>query len=88
MVDPKCYVCTHVFADERPVLYMCREAGDQILACGGDDHDQVHDSWRVVHLNHLLERDVTLRVIVELTDGSQAERSSVETPWSFGPLVD
>ena len=88
MVDPKCFVCIHVFAGERPVLYLCRDAGDQILACGGDDHDQVHDSWRVVHLDHLLERDASLQVIGELTNGSQAERSSVETPWRPGPLVD
>ena len=67
--EPKCYVCSHVFADERPVLYMCREAGDQILACGGDDHAQITDSWRVVHLNHLLERDADLQVISDLTNG-------------------
>jgi hypothetical protein len=40
MVDAKCSVCTHVFADERPVLYLCREAGDQILARGGDEADR------------------------------------------------
>ncbi len=88
MVDPKCYVCTHVFADERPILDMSREAGDQVLACGGDDHDQIPDSWRVVHLNHLHERDASLQVIGELTNGQQAERSAVESPWRFGPLVD
>ena len=88
MADSKCYVCTHIFADERPVLYMCRDAGDHILACGGDDHVQSPDSWRVVHLSHLLEQDASLKVVGELIDGQQAERSAVERVWTVGPLVD
>jgi len=88
MGAPKCYVCTHVFADERPVLYLCRDAGDQILACGGDDHAHSPDSWRVIHLDHLLERDPSLQVMGELTDGQQAERSAIDGAWMFGPLVD
>ena len=88
MADPRCYVCTHVFADERPVLYMCRDAGDQILACGRDDHVQSPDSWRVVHLAHLLEQDTSLEVIGELTEGQQAERSVVGGAWTIGPLAD
>lgn len=82
MSDPKAYVCTHVFLGARPVLYLYRdEDDDQIVACGGDDHEQSADDWKVVHLDHELEKDETVGLILELEKGERAERRSVADSW-------
>lgn len=81
--DPKAYVCTHVFSGARPVLYLYRdEDGDQILACGGNDHEQSADDWTVVHLAHELAKDDTVGLIVDMARGERAERRSVADSWS------
>lgn len=84
----KCYACFHVFTAERPVLYMCVEDNETVLACGGDDHLQRADDWKVVHLGHLLAADPTLRAIDGLADGEQAERSHVGGLWQHGTIAD
>ena len=84
----KCYACTHVMAAQRPVLYVCRERDDWIFACGADDHAQSTDDWKVMHAGHLLDRDGTLRHVVDLDEGQQAERTAIDEPWKRGPIGD
>lgn len=88
MPDHKCYACTHVLPAARPVLYACREAGDMILACGADDHEQSIDDWKVVHRGHLLDLDSSLAAITGLADNEQAERAALGKPWNRGPITD
>lgn len=88
MADLKCYACTHVLAANRPVLYACREDGDLILACGGEDHDQSTDDWKVVHPSHLFDGDPTLTAAADLREGEQAERPTVGAPWERGPIIN
>jgi hypothetical protein len=80
--DDKCYVCSHVLAAARPVLYASRQDGDLIMSCGGDDHDQSTDDWEVVHRGHLLELDAELDAIPDLADNEQARRAAVGEPWT------
>ncbi len=86
--DQQCYICMHVFAAGRPVLYVCRDQGDWILACGGDDHRQSPEDWKVAHIGHLLEDDTSLQTITDLQDGEQAERAAVGGQWHRGRLTD
>lgn len=88
MRDDKSYVCTHVLLADRPVLYACREGGDLVLACGGDDHEQSTDDWKVVHAEHLVDLDATLHPLGDLADGEQAERSAVGQAWLVSPIAD
>lgn len=73
---------------ERPVLYVCREDGDLVMACGANNHEQSPDHWKVIHPRHVLERDRSVGLVTDLTDGQQAERASIDRPWERGPLTD
>jgi len=84
----KCYACAHVMAAESPVLYACREGGDWMFSCGGDDHEQSTDDWKVMHAAHLFDRDPSLRDVVNLGNGQQAERTAIADPWKRGSIVD
>lgn len=73
------YVCSHVFSGARPVLLVSHAGGDWQCLCGGE-HDAT-EVPNVVGLNHLLERDPTLRQVLNLPNDWEAERASVESPW-------
>lgn len=88
MPDEKCYACTHVLSALRPVLYVCREDGDLIFACGSDDHEQSTDDWKVIHRGHVLDLDESLAQLDDLENNQQAERSALGEPWARGPIVD
>ena len=75
------YVCSHIFENSRPVLLVCKEDGDWQFLCG-EDHPE-DEVPRVVGLNHLIERDETLKDILSLEDGHEAERVSVGLPWNI-----
>ena len=73
------YVCSHVFANTRPVLLVSRAGGDWQCLCGGE-----HDSSEVPHvvgLNHLVERDSTLAELQDLPGDWEAERGNVGDAW-------
>lgn len=82
----KCYACVHVFNTERPVLYICVDDGETVLTCGGNDHEQRAEDWKVMHLAHLRAADATLEPVDTLADGQQAERLEVGAPWKHGPI--
>ncbi|MGY1982408.1 hypothetical protein [Nocardia gipuzkoensis] len=88
MLEEKCYICIHVFTEERPVLYACRDQDDLVMACGGADHRQDAEDWKVVHVGHLLQRDASLQVITDLRNEEQAERGAVGEPWLHGTIDD
>jgi hypothetical protein len=73
------FVCSHVFNNTHPILLVARENGDWMFLCG-----QVHDDreeYHVVGAEHLIRRDPTLREVLDLTENSEAERSSRSTMW-------
>ena len=74
------FICSHIFQDIRPILLVAHEDGDWMFLCG-DEHDFEADLPHVVGLNHLLERDQSLKLILDLSDGQEAERDSVSDPW-------
>ena len=81
----KAYVCIHVFNEERPVLLVTREDGDWCLLCG-DLHEETASHFRVVGIGHLLQRDESLKEILDLQPDWDAERSSADQPWQRRPI--
>lgn len=77
------YVCSHIFDATRPVLLVSREDGDWQLLCGGSH--EADEKPRVVGLNHLIERDPTLREILDLPSDWDAERNAVNASWTRTP---
>lgn len=73
------YVCSHVFNDTRPILLVSRAGGDWQCLCGGSH--ETGEVPNVVGLNHLLERDKSLRELKDLPAEWEAERKSVNAPW-------
>lgn len=79
MKEIPAYVCPHVFAKSKPVLYVCRTDGDWQLLCGLD-HDAA-ELPRVVGLNHFLDEDPSLLALLDLPPDWDAERASLDSPW-------
>ena len=73
------YICSHVFDDIRPVLFVSRADGDWQCLCGADHG--AGELPRVVGLNHLYERDPTLTALRNLPKNWEAERVSINDPW-------
>jgi len=77
------YVCSHIFDATRPVLLVSRQDGDWQFLCGGPH--EADEKPRVVGLNHLVERDTTLRDILDLPSDWDAERSEMTGAWTRTP---
>lgn len=78
------YVCSHVFENSKPVLLVSRAGGDWQCLCGGDHAaDEVPN---VVGLNHLLDRDPSLRELEDLPMDWEAERTTTKQKWIKTPL--
>jgi hypothetical protein len=74
-----CYICDHIFRNERPVLLVAHEDGDWSFLCGGEDHS---GNWcNAVGMGHLLERDPSLNECSDLPDSFEAERASIGGAW-------
>jgi hypothetical protein len=86
--DDKAYACIHVFSTTRPVLYVCRQDGDLVLTCGGRDHEQSADDWKVIHSGHLVDLDPSLAGAVTVANGEQVERTAIDKPWVSAPLEE
>lgn len=77
----KSYVCTHVFAGSRPVLYVTRPDGSWCALCG-DNHPDDPAYYRVVGLGHVVDLDPTLSAVLDLQPDEEAERPDVGGPWT------
>jgi hypothetical protein len=78
------YLCSHVFENTRPVLFVSRADGDWQFLCG-EEHD--NEVPNVVGFNHLLERDPTLAELLHLPDEWEAERAGASSPWRISRPV-
>jgi hypothetical protein len=79
-----CYICDHVFRNERPVLLVVYEDGDWSFLCGGDDHSG--DWCNVVGIGHLVKRDPSLNDCADLPDNFEAERAAPGSAWIRTPI--
>ncbi len=79
-MEPAAYVCSRVFENSRPVLLVSREGGDWQYLCGMQHYSG--ERPHVVGRGHLLERDPTLKELLDLPTDWEAERSTVGEPWT------
>ena len=49
------FICSHMFENTRPVLYVSKEGGDWQFLCGQTDHGE--ENPHVVGIGHLIDRD-------------------------------
>lgn len=86
MAELPAYICSHIYLDTHPVLLVSRAGGDwQFLCGGGHENDEVP---KVVGLNHMLDRDPSLRDLMDVPEDWDAERASVGEPWLRTPVVE
>ena len=77
----RCFVCIHVFEQTHPAnLVAHEEDGAWSFNCG-DVHPDSAEYYRSVGLGHLLDADSTLKAILDLPPGWEAERFSPGGPW-------
>lgn len=77
MSEVLCVVCPHVLANERPVQAIVhhRDGGWQAV-CGERDHAVDCGDFRVVGLNHLIDRQANLRQFEALPLAKIAEQTA------------
>jgi len=73
------FVCSHVFARERPILLVSHEDGDWQFLCGGG-HEQ-SEKPRVIGIGHIVANDPSLEQLADLGVNEGAERESLAHPW-------
>ena len=73
------FVCSHIFNNTRPILYVVHEDNEWQCLCGHDDHDAV---GHLVGIGHLIKRDQTIDELYYLPNGWEAERKSVLDNWT------
>ena len=78
--EVKLYVCLHVFDGSKPVLFVTRPEGDWCALCGGEHPDDA-SQYRVVGLNHVIDRDPTVSEVLDLQPNEEAEREAVGESW-------
>lgn len=72
------FICSHVFENSRPILYVSRSHGDWQFLCGDEHPGEIP---KVCGRNHLLQRDATLVELMDLPADWEAERVKPDDPW-------
>lgn len=73
-------VCVDVYPGGRDVLLVSRKDGDWSFLCGST-HPESLDQFHVIGTSHLLERDPTLRQVLNLHRNQSAERRELGGRW-------
>jgi hypothetical protein len=82
------FVSVPVQEQREPVRAVVHEQdGDWILSCGTVDAEDL-DSWVMLHIHHVLDRDATVRLVGDLPPGWSAWRDSPADHWEREPLSD
>ena len=91
-VEVTSFVCQHVSNASKPIQLAIkdRDGSWQFLCgkCGFGEGELKAESCHVVGLNHLVERDETLRQILDLKTGWCAERKNMKESWRLSPLPE
>jgi len=77
-------VCSHVFADSLPILFVARRTGRYQFQCGVQHpSDEVP---KLVGIDHLLKRGPTLSVLLKTGGDWFAERTAAGEDWVLTEL--
>jgi hypothetical protein len=86
VVEQKCYVCLHVFTESDLSSTSVAMRAIRSWLAAEMTTGRARTTGR--SFGHLLEQDVSLRVIAEIGDGQQASRTTIGGAWTRGPLTD
>lgn len=81
-----CFLCSHIFEDTRPILYVSKADGDWQFLCGYDDHED--EIPHVVGIHHIFDRDESLLPLENLSDDYEANRTNVKDEWQIQPCSE
>jgi hypothetical protein len=74
------FVCVDVYPGGKDILLVSREHGDWSFLCGST-HPKSLDQIQMIGMSHLLERDPTLRQVLNLHRNQSAERQELGGRW-------
>lgn len=74
------FVCVDVYPGGKDILLVSREHGDWIFLCGSA-HPERLDQFQMIGMSHLLDRDPTLRQVLNLGRDQSAERDEPGGRW-------
>jgi hypothetical protein len=74
------FVCVDVYPGGKDILLVSREDGDWSFLCGST-HPESLDQFQMIGMSHLLERDPTLRQVLNLGRNQSAERQELGSRW-------
>jgi hypothetical protein len=81
--------CKHVAAGSRAIALVTRyDDGDWSFSCGQTDHaeeTEENNDFVVVHVDHVLGRDPSIKQVADLPKGWSAEREGLGKPWRRYP---
>ena len=80
--ETACFVCNHVFAKERPTLYVTHDQEDGFWSflCGHDDHPNDED-YKIISLKQATAIDERINELYEMPLGIGAERQTAAADW-------
>jgi hypothetical protein len=78
------FVCSHIFSNDSPILLVCHADEDWQFLCG-EAHEG--EKPRVVGLGHLVDRDPSLRELMDLPLDWEAERDTQDSQWRRAPIL-
>lgn len=73
------FICSHIFNNTRPILFVSRAGGDWQFLCG--EKHEINENPKIVSIGHLIEQDPTLNEIANLPVNWEAERTGVGDQW-------
>lgn len=87
--DALAFTCSHVLHDGQSVLWVARERDDSrgedwSIHCGAEGHET--SDGAVAHIAHLVRGAPSLRELVALPLGWEAERADVDGAWTTRPI--
>jgi hypothetical protein len=74
------FVCVDVYPGGKDILLVSRDNGDWSFLCGST-HPESLDQIQMIGMSHLLERDPTLRQVLNLGRNQSAERQELGGRW-------
>lgn len=83
--EEACYLCSHVFNNTKPILYVAKEEDEWQFLCG-DEHD-LDEIPHVVGINHIFDNDDSFKDLVLILNDFEAERIDTNSMWCISKLT-
>ncbi|MEQ9264014.1 MAG: hypothetical protein RLN81_02250 [Balneolaceae bacterium] len=80
------FICEHIFNKEDIIKYVVKEDNEFQFLCGKDH--EIDELPRVVGLGHIIDYDESIKDILDIEDGYEAERNDENGNWTIRKLSD